>query len=200
MFAETDLQIRSWSCASVENKPIKRIKMNSNNSNTQASATVARSRAGKVARIAKEIVDLVERTDGPVPLNRIDEQVKGFRAPSGPSWSYFIQLSTGEAVIWDGMTEAGYKALRCVLNERAVALQIVNVLPYVLEGVRLLDPNWQPVVLLPIQAANIDGPHWAFRVPPALAPQMMLRVVADARYRPLIPRQVGFTADRFCSF
>jgi hypothetical protein len=178
--------------------------MNSNNSNTNASvAKVTRShraKNSKVARIAKEIVDLVERTDGPVPLNRIDEQVQGFRATSGPSWSYFLQLSTGEAVIWDGMTEAGYKALRRVLNKRQVALQVVNVLPYVIEGVRVLDPNWQPVVLLPIRAANIDGPNWAFRVSPALAPQMMLRVAADARYRPLVPQQVDLTADRFCSF
>jgi hypothetical protein len=175
--------------------------MNSNKSNTNASvAKVTRSHGAKnseIARIADAIVDLVERTDGPVPLNRIDEQVPGFRAPCGPSWCYFIQHNTGEAVIWDGMTKAGYEALRRVLHERKVALQFVNVIPYVLEDVRLLDPAWQPLVLLPMRAANIDGPNWAFRVPPALAPGMMLRVAADARYRPLIPQQVGFTADRF---
>jgi hypothetical protein len=159
---------------------------------------VIRPRTSKVARMAREIVSLVERIDGPVPLNRIDEHVSGFRAPHGPSWSYFMRHSAGEAVLWDGMTKAGYKALRHVLNEREVALQLVNALPYIFENVRLIDPDWQPVLLLPVRAANINGPHWAFRVPPALAPQMMLRLASDDRYRPLIPRQVGSTADRFC--
>jgi len=142
--------------------------MNSDTSNTHASEVkVARSHGAKsseVARIADAIVDLVERTDGPVPLNRIDEQVRGFRAPHGPSWSYFIRHDAGEAVIWNGMTKAGYKALRHVLNERQVALQPVNVLPYIFENVRLLDPAWQPVVLLPKRAANFDGPYWPFRL------------------------------------
>jgi hypothetical protein len=175
--------------------------MNSNTSNTQASAaTVAGSHGAKkseVARIAADIVDLVKRTNGPVPLNRIDAQVQGFRANSGPSWSYFIQLSTGEAVIWDGMTEAGYKALRRVLNERQVALQVVNVLPYVIEDVRLLDPAWQPIVLLPIWAANVDGPNWAFRVTPALAGDFVSGPQADGRHRLLQPKASCFTADRF---
>jgi hypothetical protein len=178
--------------------------MNSDTSNTHASEVkVARSHGAKsseVARIADAIVDLVERTDGPVPLNRIDEQVRGFRAPHGPSWSYFIRHDAGEAVIWNGMTKAGYKALRHVLNERQVALQPVNVLPYIFENVRLLDPAWQPVVLLPKRAANFDGPYWPFRVPPALAPEMALRVAGDDRYRTLTPERVGFTADRFWGF
>lgn len=173
--------------------------MSHSSSNPQLSAKVTRSHTSKVARIAREIVDLVERTDGPVPLNRLDEQVSGFRAPCRPNWSYFVRHDAGEAILWNGMTEAGYKALRHVLNERKVALQIVNALPYAFENVRLLDPNWQPVILLPVRAANIDGPNWTFRVPPALAPQMMSRVADDARYRPLIPRQVGSTADRFCT-
>lgn len=163
-------------------------------------AKVTRSRTSNVARIAREIVSLVERADGPVPLNRLDDQVPGFRAPPGPRWSYFMTHSTGEAVIWNGMTEAGYKALRNVLNERDVALQLVNALPYVAENVRLLDPQWQPIVLLPIRAANIDGPHWAFRVPPELAPKMMAGSAGDARYRSLTPRHIGSTADRFCVF
>lgn len=165
-----------------------------------STSKVTRSRTSKVARIANEIVDLVERADGPVPLNKLDEHVRGFRAPYGPSWSYFIRHNAGEAIIWNGMTRAGNKALRQVLNDREVALQLVNALPYVAENVRLLDPDWQPAVLLPVRAANIDGPHWAFRVPPALAPKMMAGWAGDARYRSLTPRQIGFTADRFCAF
>jgi len=135
--------------------------------------------------MAREIVSLVERIDGPAPLNRIDQHVSGFRALHGPSWSYFMRHSAGEAVLWDGMTEAGYKALRHVLNEREVALQLVNALPYIFENVRLIDPDWQPVLLLPVRAANINGPLWAFRVPPALAPQMMLRLRVTIAIVPL---------------
>ena len=98
------------------------------------------------------------------------------------------------------MTKPGAEALRYVLEKRQVALQFVNVFPYVFENVRLLDPAWQPVVLLPKRAANFDGPLWPFRVPPALAPQMALRVAGDDRYRVLTPKRVGFTADRFYGF
>jgi hypothetical protein len=175
--------------------------MSLSTSGTQLSPTkVARSRTNKVARMAREIVSLVERIDGPVPLNRIDEHVSGFRAPSGPSWSYCIPHNTGEVVIWNGMTKAGGEALRHVLDERKVALQLVSALCYVFEDVRLLDPAWQPVVLLPVRAANIDGPHWAFRVPPALVTEMISRGASDNRYRQLIPGQVGFTPDRFWGF
>jgi hypothetical protein len=175
--------------------------MSLSSSRTQLSpAKVTRSRTSKVARMAREIVNLVERTDGPVPLNRIDEQVVGFREPCGPNWSNSIPHNTGEVVIWNGMTKPGAEALRYVLDKRQVALQFVNVLPYVFEDVRLLDPAWQPVVLLPVRAANIDGPHWAFRVPAEMAPQMALRLARDDRYRPLTPKRVGFTADRFSGF
>jgi hypothetical protein len=174
--------------------------MSLSSSNPQASAPkVTRSRTSKVARIAREIVDLVERTDGPVPLNRIDDQVSGFRALHGRSWSYFMRRNPGEAVFWNGMTKAGYMALRQVLNGREVALQLVNTLPYLIENVRLLDPDWQPAVLLPVRAANINGPYWAFRVPPAMAPQMMSGWAGDDRYRPLIPQPVRVTADDFCT-
>jgi hypothetical protein len=173
--------------------------MSLSSSKSQPSVKVTRSRTSKVARIAKEIVDLVERTDGPVPLNRVDEEVSDFRASPGPSWEFFVRRNTGEVILWNGMTEEGCVALRQVLNERKVALQRVNALPYIIENVRLLDPNWQPVVLLPVRAANIDGVSWAFRVPPAMASQVMQRLAGDARYRPLIPRPVRATADDFCS-
>jgi hypothetical protein len=87
-----------------------------------------------------------------------------------------------------------------VLNDRDVALQFVNVIPYVIENVRLLDPAWQPVVLLPVRAANIDGPNWAFRVPPALVHPFLSAPGAAGRHRPLQPQAGCFTADRFFGF
>jgi hypothetical protein len=174
--------------------------MSLSNSNPQASTTsVARSRRNKVARIVKEIVDLVESTDGPVPLNRIDDQVRGFSARCSRSrrrYEYFMRHNSGEVIIWNGLTKAGRDALQCVLYERKVALQFVNVIPYVFENVRLLDPDWQPVVLLPVRAANIDGPKWAFRLPPALVHRFLSGPGADGRHRLLVPQQVGSTEDR----
>jgi hypothetical protein len=105
--------------------------------------------------------------------------------------------NTGEVVIWNGMTKAGAESLWQVLNKREVALQFVNVLPYVIEDVRLLDPAWQPVVLLPVRAANIDGPSWAFRLPPAAVPQFMLARGADGRHRRLEPQEGCCNADFF---
>ena len=167
-----------------------------NSDNHSSTGKVTRSLSSNVARIAREIVDLVEKINGPVPLNRIDEQVRGFRAPHGPSWSYFIRHAAGEAVIWNGMTDEGCTALRHVLNNRQVALQFVNPLPYVLEDVRLIDPTWQPVVLLPVRAANIEGPNWAFRVPPAAAHPFISGPGADGRHRLLVPATDCSTADR----
>jgi hypothetical protein len=178
--------------------------MSFSSSNQQAAAAknmgsrVLPARISKTAaRIADAIVDLVDRSEGPVPLNKIDEQVPGFIASRSKAWSYFIQRTSGDAVIWNGMSKAGYEAFQHVLTSREVALQHVNVMPYFFEGVRLLDPAWQPVVLLPIRAANIDGPLWAFRVPPAMARQFMFGPGADGRYRSLIPRAGCFTADHF---
>jgi hypothetical protein len=104
----------------------------------------------EVARIANEIVDLVERTGGPVFLHEIEEQVRGFRASYPNAWGHFVGHHRNEACIWDDMTEAGYKALRRVLNERKVASQGVSKRAYRSKGcVRVPGPNWLPIVLLP---------------------------------------------------
>ena len=55
----------------------------------------------------------------------------------------------GETSFWYDMTKAGVAALRKVMRERRVAIQYVNLLPYVLENRVFKDENWQPIVLLP---------------------------------------------------
>src|SRR5580704_6670940 len=84
-------------------------------------------------RIADAIVTLVERTDGPVTLARLDREIPGFSQTDGPSWEYYVEHDAGETVIWEGMTEAGHLALRKVISGRRVAIQPVNLLPYLLE-------------------------------------------------------------------
>jgi hypothetical protein len=172
--------------------------MSVSSSNPHASVgKVSGSHTRKVARIADKIVDLVERTDGPVLLNEIQKRVPDFKAPPGPNWCYFIRHNGGETVIWNGMTEAGHDALRRVLNERRVALQCVTVLPYLYEGLVITDPEWQPVVLLPVRAANIDGQNWAERVSPT-ARYWMLGPAGTGRFRPRLSQPIRFTADQFC--
>ena len=78
--------------------------MSLNTSTAQASrATVTRSQDRKVARIANEIVHLVERTDGPVLLHEIGEDVPGFKAPGTEGYIYFISFNGKETVYksWD---------------------------------------------------------------------------------------------------
>src|SRR6478609_3647163 len=86
----------------------------------------------EVERIAATIVDLIERTNGPVLLSELDEKVSGFSATHAPTREYFVLHEHREIVVWEGMTEAGYKALRNVLNTRRVAIQYVSILPYLL--------------------------------------------------------------------
>jgi hypothetical protein len=151
----------------------------------------------KVARMAGAIVDLVERTDGPVLLHEIDQEVPGVKPTGAPGYTYFIEYEGKEALYWEGMTKAGLEALRHVLNDRRVAVQYVSRFPYFFDGVEVDDENWQPVALLPVRAANIDTPKWAMRISPK-AREMML-VMGGAKYRPLTPEPVRFTADQFCS-
>jgi hypothetical protein len=83
--------------------------------------------------IANSIVHLVERTDGPVTLARIAHEVPGFAQDNLPAWEYFVSLAGREVLFWDGMTEEGCAALRAVMSGRRVAVQHVNLLPYILE-------------------------------------------------------------------
>ena len=147
--------------------------------------------------MAGAIVDLVERTDGPVLLHEIDQQVPGFKATGALGYTYFIECDGKETVYWEGMTKAGLDALRHVLNNRRVAVQYVSRFLYFFDGVEVGENNWQPIALLPARAANIDTPRWALRLSPK-AREMMLEE-GGAKYRPLTPEPVRFTADQFCS-
>src|SRR5947209_7290861 len=79
-------------------------------------------------RIADAIVDLVERTDGPVTFTQIEREVEGFATDEPSSWAYELGERPGQpaAVIWDGVSEAGAAALRQAMCERRVAVQIVT--------------------------------------------------------------------------
>jgi hypothetical protein len=149
----------------------------------------------KVARIAKEIVDLVQRTDGPVLLHEIGREIPGFKASGPNGYIHFTCVAGKETVYWASMTKAGVEALRCVLNERRVAVQCLNRLPYWLDGIEINDDNWQPIALLPVRAANIDTPRWAVRVSPEVREGAVR--LGNGKFRPLTPQPTRFTADRF---
>ena len=79
------------------------------------------------------------------------------------------------------------------MSERRVAIQFINVLPYMLEDYIIQDENWQPIVLLPARAANMDTPNWLMRFPQA-AVQIMQ---GKTGCRPRTARYTGATADGF---
>jgi hypothetical protein len=146
----------------------------------------------EASSIADAIVELVERTDGPVTLCEIEREIPGFAAQEAPYWSYVIERNGEETVYWAGMTEAGMLALKKVLRDRRVAVQLVNVLPYVLLGDFGCE-NWQPIVLLPAKAANLDSPKWLLRASP------LFQGIAKQKpgWRVLAPQPVGGTVDTF---
>jgi hypothetical protein len=92
------------------------------------------------------------------------------------------------------MTEAGGKALRKVTKERMVAVQFVNVLPYLIDGCVETAENWQPVVLLPAKAANIAAPIGLLRFPESFF-KRLTELPDIGENRPLTTRYGGATAD-----
>jgi len=144
-------------------------------------------------RIADAIVELVERTNGPVTLAQVEREVAGFAKHDAPSWAHVVTRPRGETSFWEGMTEAGVAALHNVMDERRVAIQFVNLLPYMMEDCLLQNEEWQPIVLLPARAANLDTPNWLMRLPQAIRKTMK----GKAGYRPLTSCYAGATADRF---
>jgi hypothetical protein len=148
--------------------------------------------------IADAIVELVERCDGPVTLARITREIPGFGTNEDPSWDYHIKHEGGVGIIWDGMTEAGTKALSKVIRGRRVAVQLVRAILYLLEGYSILNERCVPIVLLPARAANLETPAFLLRVARAQH-EWMRRVTAEKipGNRLLIPRSVGSTADCF---
>ena len=149
--------------------------------------------------MADAIVELVERVDGPVTLARIDCEIEGFAKQEPPSWCHVSTTAEGEILIWDGMTEAGAAALRKVMHERKLAIQFVNILPYLAEGCLLENENWWPLVLLPARAANLNTPNWLIRASQGYRDYAIARAAAEGKtgLRPLTPRQVRATADQF---
>jgi len=149
--------------------------------------------------IADLIVDLVERTDGPVTLAQIDREVPGFAKKEPPAWCHVVEHAGGEMFIWEGMTEAGHMALRQVMGGRKVAIQFVNELPYILEDCFIENENWWPIVLLPARAANLNSPNWLIRASQEYRDYCIKRAVAERKtgHQLLTPRSVRFTADQF---
>jgi hypothetical protein len=118
--------------------------------NTTARRQTGRRQAG---RIADAIVDLVERSGGPITLAQIDREVPGFAEmdPTAPSWCWGEE----ESFFWSGMTRQGCEALRAVLLGRRVALQPASPLVYLLHGRYSDDQNWVPIALVPAAMAKL---------------------------------------------
>jgi hypothetical protein len=170
--------------------------MHFNNSNAQASpAKVTKSHGKKtrIERIADAIVALVERTNGPVLLHEIGQEIAGFKATGKNGYIYFIQYDGKETVFWAGMTRCGFEALQSVLNNRRVAVQYVSYLLYFFDGVEIDVDGWEPIALLPSRAANLSTSKWDLRV----SPEAQQIAVATGKAQPLVPQPVRFTADHF---
>ena len=94
----------------------------------------------------------------------------------------------GQTSFWYDMTEAGLAALMKVMRERRVAIQFVNPLLYItLEDLTFGDQNWQPIVLLPARAGNVDTPNWLMRAPDRYLKEMGWKTrlpPAGARFYP----------------
>jgi hypothetical protein len=150
--------------------------------------------------IADAIVNLVNATDGPVTLSRVDREVPGFASAQQSTWDYLIENSKKEFLIWSGMSEAGHAALSKVISGHRVAIQFINVLPYILDNVLLSDDDWLPSVIVPAKAANLETPRRLLRTSEHCRKYLIERAAADkkAGYRPLSPRPMQFSADAFC--
>jgi hypothetical protein len=153
-------------------------------------------------RIADAIVDLVNDTDGPATFPDVELAIPGFAKNKPPTWGYVIAHSGREHLIWSGMTEAGKIALGKVISGRRVAIQFVNLLPYLpdmLDDWHVDDDDWLPSLLIPAKAANLETPRRLIRTSESSRKHIMARAAAErtAGYRLLTPRPMRFTADQF---
>jgi len=129
-------------------------------------------------QIADAIVELVERADGPVTLSRIEREVPGFAKHDGSSWEYAVGDNSGDMVIWSGMTEAGWLALREVIRGRRVALQPAIPVDYMFEDWLPQSENWSPTLLLPARMANVSHPAMLFRFEPSIRDGFLAKMAA----------------------
>ncbi len=153
--------------------------------------------SGMASAISKAIVEIVERTDGPVTLAQIEREIPGFAGEGGQAWDYTL----AERVVWDGLTEAGTMALSDVISGGKVAIQIVNELYYALEGCLVCCDDCVPIVLLPKKAANLQMPNRLVRVSQSGRDLLAERARAKGvtGYRFLTPSEMRFTADEFAT-
>jgi hypothetical protein len=125
----------------------------------------------ETSRIAEQIVALVERTNGPVTLSRVQREVTRFGTSEPP----YRCIYRGPHLFWADMTDAGAEALDNVTLGKRVAVGVVNELLYLLEGGVLEHEDWLPVALLPARRANLSAKNGLFLVPPQLlTPEHML--------------------------
>ena len=80
-----------------------------------------------------------------------------------------------------------------------VAVQFVNIVPYLFEKRLGTDEHWQPIVLLPAKAANMATPIGLIRYPEWFLNRGLAELATTGKYqaRLLIPRYAGATADEF---
>jgi hypothetical protein len=147
----------------------------------------------EINRIVDEIIALVESADGPVTLRKVEREIGGFAKQESPSWSCYRERRGVQAVYWTDMTQAGAEALNKVMFGHKVAVQPVSALPYLLEGGVIAHEDWQPVVLLPANAANLYTPQALFRVSQSSLPRLQTK----PGWRPLTPGSVRSAADDY---
>jgi hypothetical protein len=154
----------------------------------------------QASRIADAIVELVERTDGPVTLAQLHRDIPGFGKEDPDAWEYYLERNDGETLIWTDMTEAGVVGLRKTISERRVAIQpLVNPVLYLVDGRYPQTENWLAVVLLPARAANLDTPKWRMRASQRYQTFSMEAAAASGEQgcRLLTPAPVRSTADQY---
>jgi hypothetical protein len=166
--------------------------------------TNAKQTEKEAVRIADAIVELVERTDGPVTLPRLDREIPGFaQKEGGASWQYVREHDAGETVFWEGMTEAGCHALRRVISGRRVAIQSVTHEMYrVAEDQLPVDENWSPIILHPKVDANVDHECFLMRLPPSIVDAFFAKAAVEGRrgYSLLKPPRFRcYTRDQYAA-
>jgi hypothetical protein len=133
--------------------------------------------------MAEAIVNFLERVGGPVTLAQIEREIPGFaeRDDRASSWSFVTEADDGEVdgLLWDGMTGEGYAALRAILTERRVAIQMAPSLIYWLEGRFPAHQNWAPVSLLPARMANLETPRLLIRGSQQVLDQIIARASTE---------------------